>query len=165
MAPVRSSLRRPRVIEIALALSLAFNIFMLGGFAVTVLRFGPPPPMAPEKRMERLAHDIGIDPANSPAFEQFRTSLRLAYEDMHSKSQPLVDPFWIEMAKPQPDTQYVSRLMSDITANREAFQRHAAQAVVDFMLRLPPEQRAAFIRIVNDRRNVQGQPMRVLLGN
>jgi hypothetical protein len=45
------------------------------------------------------------------------------------------------------------------------FQRNAAQAVVDFMLRLPPEQRAAFIRIVNDRRNAQGQPMRMLLGN
>ncbi|HTH98550.1 MAG TPA: periplasmic heavy metal sensor [Stellaceae bacterium] len=165
MGTIRPSLRRPRPIEIVLALSLAFNIFIVGGFAMTAWRFGPHMPASPEKRMEHLVRAIGMNPTKAPAYQQLRTNLRVAFDDMRTKAQPLADSFWVELAKPQPDMNSADKLMAGVMANREEFQRQAGSAVLGFVSQLTPEQRAAFIRIVNDRRNGLGQPMRMLLGN
>jgi hypothetical protein len=159
-------MRSPRLLEVVLVLSLAFNAFIAGGFLCSIWFFGRPlgpPPIA--HHLDQLARAIGVDPKASTPYQDLRDALHLDFVGLHQKNGPLMDPFWAELAKPQPDMQRLQPLLGQITANREGFQRQAVQSLVVFLLHLTPDQRAAFIRIANDRKNPQGQPIRGLLGN
>jgi hypothetical protein len=157
-------MRAPRLLEVVLVLSLAFNAFIAGGFLCSVWFFGHPPGPPAEKHLDELARALGVD-KNAPPFVTLRDDLHAQFEILHQKNGPLTAPLWAEVSKPQPDPQHIQQLLAAITVNREAFQRRAAQDMIAFVLQLDPDQRAAFIRLASDRKNPQGQPIRGLLGN
>ncbi len=68
--------RGPRIIDAVLLLSLALNFFVIGGYAYS-LTVSPPvvAPPKPENRMEQLAEKLGIDPAASKPFRDWRRAM------------------------------------------------------------------------------------------
>ncbi len=141
---------RGRLIWIALALSLALNVFFVGGLAWVKMAGGPPPPI---ERLRVLSHSLDLNNDQNLAFEQFLRVIRLRGRYMRETNQPLLAKIWTEMAKPAPDDEQVARLSAEVNGNRETFQKEATTAFLAFMKTLSPEQRtklAAFVTEAKD---------------
>lgn len=136
---------KARLPWILLALSLALNIFFIGG-AFWVRNTFPGPGIAGrEQRIEAIAHEAGLQPAQKEALEAFVKSVRQRGRQLREANQPLIDAAWREMAKPEPDAAAIDAAFERTSANRRAFQRESLQALRSFLVTLTPEQRVRFL--------------------
>ncbi|HEV2673576.1 MAG TPA: periplasmic heavy metal sensor [Aliidongia sp.] len=164
-----SKLRVPRLIEVALVLSLALNLFVAGGFAYSQYTTAHPAPAAPtgggDRRLERFASKLGLDPEKSKSFKEWRRSLHSAQGVLYQQNQPLVEEAWSELSQPAPDSQHVQQILDEIAQHRRAFQADTTAATIKFLGTLDESQRKTFMATVIDRANPLAGPIRNTLGN
>lgn len=158
----------PRLGTVVLILSVALNIFVAGGFFYSRFQAAhqpPPQQQQPAHRMEMLARQIGIDPQNSPPFNEMRRDFWSMQHILVAKNQPLSDAYWQELSKPQPDQKQLQELVDQMIANRHSFQSEVTGILARFMVTLTAEQRAELVKVMEDKKNPIGAPMRNSLGN
>jgi Spy/CpxP family protein refolding chaperone len=161
----KRGLAAPRVTTVVLLLSLALNIFIAGGYAFQEWRVAHPPAPQPERRLQMLVERLGLDPETSHPFKELRRGLRGAQQVLQAKNHPLGEAYWEELSTPQPDPKHLQSLVDQMVANRHEFQSVVTEVMVQFMATLTQEQRNQLIRIVEDRSNPAGAPVRNSVGN
>lgn len=155
--PSRPRAAPARLPWILLALSLALNLFFVGGvFWVRSQGHGPLPPA---ERVERLAKRLSLSPDQRAAFERFVRTMRMKARDLRETNQPLVDEAWQNFAKAQPDEAAVDKLFEEAANNRRNFQIETGRALRGFLVTLNEEQRATFVGLVNSRDNHKAPPL------
>jgi uncharacterized membrane protein len=155
--PSRPRLAPARLPWILLALSLALNLFFVGG--VVWVRSQGHGPMGPADRVERVVKELGLDTNQRAAFERFARTIRTKARDLRETNQPLVDEAWQDFAKAQPDEAAVDKLFESAANNRRNFQIDAGRALRAFLGTLNEEQRIAFIGMVKNRDNRRTPPL------
>jgi uncharacterized protein YneF (UPF0154 family) len=167
------SIPAPRLGVVVLCLSLALNIFIAGGFFYSQLEAerhpvqasSPQPPAGPEHKLEMLVSRIGIDPQTSRPFKVMRHDFHLAQQGLAGKNRPLGEAYWEELASAKPDEKHLQDLVDQMIANRHAFQSEVTSVLAQFLATLTPEQRTELVKIVEDRNNPAGSPVRNSVGN
>jgi uncharacterized membrane protein len=131
---------RRRWLLIALTVSLAFNLFLVGVFAGHMhTRHGPP--MGPHERFAHIAAELGLNDTQKAAFGQFETVLRQHGGTMHRANMAA----WAKIADPATGADQIAALLSGTVKNRTEFQQDVADAMGKFLASLTPQQRASFI--------------------
>jgi uncharacterized membrane protein len=141
---------RVRLPWILLALSLALNIFFIGG-AVWIKVTHHPPGMTLPQRVERISRELSLEPAQRTALEQFLRTVRQRGTRLRDANLPLIEEAWREMANPNPDTAVVDKAFAEVAENRRSFQQASLEALRGFLATLTPEQRTRFIELVRTR--------------
>jgi uncharacterized membrane protein len=153
---------RPRVAAlrlpwILLALSLALNVFFVGGvFWVRSQEHGP---MGPVERIERLAKRLTLDAEQRAAFERFVGTVRMKARELRETNQPLIDEAWQDFAKAQPNEAVVDKLFEAAANNRRNFQLETGRALRAFLVTLNEDQRAAFIAQAKNHESRRAPPL------
>jgi Spy/CpxP family protein refolding chaperone len=163
----------PRLGVVVLMLSLALNIFIAGGFFYSQLVAGHHPDQmspqqsqpGPEHKLELLVSRLGIDPQTSRPFKEMRRDFRMAQQLLAGQNRPLGASYWEELASAKPDDKHLQDLIDQMSANRHAFQSTITEVLARFMASLTPEQRSELVKIVEDRSNPAGAPVRNSVGN
>jgi uncharacterized membrane protein len=157
-------MRTPRLIEVVVILSLGLNCFILGGFAYS--RFVPTPVLTqqPDRRLERVAETIGVDPVTSKPFREFRQTVVRALRQLGMQNSLLLDDISAELASASPNHEHLVALSEQAATNRRMFLDTSSAALLKFMATLNPDQRQALLELIADRTNPVGQPLRNSLG-
>jgi uncharacterized membrane protein len=142
---------------ILLALSLALNVFFVGG--VVWVRSHGHGPMGPAERIERIAKQLTLDADQRAAFERFVRTMRMKALELRETNQPLIDEAWQDFAKAQPDEAVVDKLFEAAANNRRNFQLETGRALRAFLVTLNENQRAAFIALVKNRDKDKTPPL------
>jgi Spy/CpxP family protein refolding chaperone len=140
---------RQHFFVVLLALSLALNLFFIAG--ALWIRIHGPPPMSQEGRLEQIGAQLGLDPQQKAAFEQYSQALRARMQAMHKAVEPLVGNAWSEVAKPDADETKVVQLFDEAAQTRRSFMRELAPVTLSFLATLTPEQRAKFVQLIRER--------------
>jgi Spy/CpxP family protein refolding chaperone len=141
---------RPYLIWLVLTLSLALNLCFVGG-ALWIRFNGPPFPMNAEERLERIGAQLGLDPQQKEAFEQYSQAVRSRMQLMHKAVGPLIANAWSEVAKPDADQSKVVQLFDEAGQTRRGYMRELAPITLSFLAKLSPEQRAKFVELIQQR--------------
>jgi uncharacterized membrane protein len=157
-APSRPLVVALRLPWILLALSLALNLFFVGGVFWVRSQAGRGA-MGPAERIERLAKELTLAADQRSAFESFVRTIRMKARELRETNQPLVDEAWQDFARAQPDEAVVDKLFEAAANNRRSFQLEAGRALRAFLVTLNEDQRAAFIALVRSRDNRQTPPL------
>ena len=80
---------RPYLLWLVLTLSLALNLCFVGG-ALWIRFHGPPIPINAEERLERIGAQLGLDPQQREAFEQYLQAVRTRVQMMHKAVDPAI---------------------------------------------------------------------------
>jgi Spy/CpxP family protein refolding chaperone len=136
-----------RLVLMLLALSVALNLFFVGG--ALWVRLHPPALLSfQEQRFHRMASELDLAPQQRTAFNRYVAAMRARTARMHQQLAPLYGAAWEEMAKPQADEAQVMRLFDEASTKRREFQREATNQTLAFLVILSPAQRAEFLAIV-----------------
>ena len=140
--------RRPQsLVLMLLALSIALNLFFVGG--ALWIRLHPATTLSfQEQRFRRMATELDLAPPQRDAFDRYVEAMRARTARMHQELAPLFGAAWEEMAKPQADEAQVMRLFDEASEKRRGFQREATTQTLAFLATLSPAQRAKFLAIV-----------------
>jgi uncharacterized membrane protein len=152
--PRRAPARLPWIL---LALSLALNLFFVGG--VVWMRSQGHGPMAPAERVERLVKRLSLDADQRAAFDRFVKTIRMKARDLRETNEPLIDEAWQDFAKAQPDEAAVDKLFEAAANNRRNFQIETGRALRAFLVTLNEDQRATFVAMVKSRDNRKAPPL------
>ena len=129
-----------------LAVSLALNFCFVAG-AVWV-RIHPPSFSSPMQRLDQMAGELGLNPLQKRAFEQYAQGMRERMRAMHKVIQPALAGASAEIANPQADEAKVMRYVDDAAQQRHGFMRDMTTMTLTFLSTLSPEQRAKFVELV-----------------
>jgi uncharacterized membrane protein len=129
-----------------LAVSLALNLCFIAG-AVWV-RIHPPRFSSPMQRLDQMAGELGLNPLQKRAFEQYAQSMRARVQVMRKLVQPAIAAASAEIASPQADEAKVMRFLDDATQQRHGFMRDMTTMTLAFLSTLSSEQRARFVELV-----------------
>lgn len=141
---------RPPLVLMLLVLSVALNLFFVGG--ALWIRLHPHAGLSfEEKRFQRMARELDLAPQQRSGFDRYVAAMRSRTIRMHQELAPLYGAAWQEMAKPQADQAQVMRLFDEATTKRREFQREATSQTLAFLAILSPAQRAKFLEIVRAR--------------
>ena len=148
---------RPRVAPlrlawVLLALSLALNLFFVGG-VFWVRSQAAHGPVGPAENVEHIAKQLNFDADQHAAFDRFVRTIRMKARALRETNQPLVDEAWQDFAKARPDEAVVDKLFEAAANNRRGFQLEAGRALRAFLVTLNEDQRAAFVALVRSRDN------------
>ena len=141
---------RQGLLWVVLILSLALNLCFVAG-ALWIRVQGSPLPMSPEQRLEQIEPQLGLNPQQKLAFDQYVQTVRLRVQSMHEANEPLVANAWSELAKPDADDTKVMQLFDQAAEQRRAFRRELGMATFAFLAKLTPEQRAKFVELARQR--------------
>lgn len=144
------SVRHP-LLWVALALSLALNLFFVAGALWT--RFHEPPPLTREERFDQVATALALDPQQRAAFAGFSQTMRGQLEATREAASPLVHAAWAELIKSQPNEAKVMALLDQAAEVRRSHLNEITEATIRFLRILTPGQRANFVKVVH-----QGPP-------
>jgi uncharacterized membrane protein len=148
--PARSRFPVPRLPWILLALSLALNLFFVGGAVWLRLQAGHGP-VAPAERAEAVAKELALSGDQRAAFDRFLRTVRMKARQLRETNQPLIDAAWQDFGKAQPDEAAVDKLFEQAADNRRNFQIESGRALRVFLTALNDDQRARFIALVKHR--------------
>jgi uncharacterized membrane protein len=155
-APQRRSL--PRLPWVLLALSLALNLFFVGG-AFWVRSEAARAQLAPAERFELVARQLSLDADQRMAFDRFVGALRMRSRHLRESNQPLLEAVWDEIAKPKPDDALVDHALDEAASNRRAYQIDTSHALRNFLATLSDQQRATFVDLAKNRQNRDVPPL------
>jgi Spy/CpxP family protein refolding chaperone len=133
-----------------LALSLALNLCFIGG-ALWIRFQGLPTPMGPEERLQQIGPQLGLDPRQKLAFDQYAHALGTQMHTLHGTVEPLIGHAWAEIAKPEADEAKIIELFGQAGDMRRAFRRELVTSTLSFLATLSPEQRAKFVELARQR--------------
>jgi hypothetical protein len=150
--------------SMALILSLALNICAVGGFLYSSWN-ETPHGSGMEYRLDMLSKRLHLTAAQMPAFEEFRQSLRHNQEALGQYNDPLLAQAWTELIKPEPDLTTVQGFIDQMSMHRHAFQIDVSASLVHLLAALTPDQRVQLAKIVTDRKDPGGGPIRINVGN
>lgn len=139
---------RRQLWRVLLALSLALNLFFMAG-ALWIRIHAPAPPISPAQRLEQMAGELGLDPQQKAAFDQYSQTMRARLQSMHEAIHPLIAETWSELAKPQADETRVMQLLDQAAQTRRHFLGGLTTTTLAFLARLTPEQRTKFVALVH----------------
>lgn len=152
--------KKGRLVKVALALSLALNIFFIGGLVYTKIVMehwrGPPP-------LQTLAGELNLTPDQRKTFREFVQAVRTGGMALREANLKLGAQIWDELSKPQPDQDKIAKVLTQVADNRRDFQTAVAKALLPFLESLNPEQRAKFIEIAKRRQDYVANRMRHLV--
>jgi uncharacterized membrane protein len=137
-AGTRPSRRRWPIV--ALTVSVALNLFLIGLFAGSMRHHHGPPPGLHE-RFAHIAAALGLNDAQKAAFDQFTTTLHKQASAMRAANMEA----WAKIADPGTGPDQIAALLNSTVKNRTDFQQDVANALGKFLASLTPEQRATFI--------------------
>jgi uncharacterized membrane protein len=165
--PVEGAAGQPwktsRLVKAILALSLALNIFFIGGlvYTKTVMEHGrgPNPPL---QALQALANELNLAPDQRKTFREFVQVVRTRGMALREANMTLGTQIWDELSKPQPDQGKISHDFAQVADNRRDFQTAVAQALLPFLADLSADQRAKFIEIAKRRQDNVANRMRQL---
>ena len=140
---------RPYLLWLILTLSLALNLFFVAG-ALWIHFNGPPVPNADE-RLQRIGAQLGLDPHQKEAFEEYSQAVHARMQATRKAVGPLMHNAWAEVAKPDADEAKVVELFDEAGQTRRSFMRELAPITLSFLAKLSPEQRAKFVELVQQR--------------
>jgi uncharacterized membrane protein len=142
---------RHNLLWVVVSLSLALNLFFVGGALWT--RFHAAPPLTREERFDQMAAALALNPQQREAFGRYSQSMHGWLVGVHDQAAPLFRAAWSEMSKPQADETKVMQLLDHATQVRRAYLTQITTATIAFLKTLSAEQRADFIKIAH-----QGPP-------
>ncbi len=157
--------RRLRFVEIALALSLVLNVFVVGGFVYSQLTGPSGAPVGHDRRLDLMANRLGVDTEKSKPFREFKAGLRQVFNGLNQTNRPLFDQLWQEALKPDPDLARLDQLVDEIVAKRQAVSHESLRLLVKFSASLSPDQRSALLALMQNRKEMITGPLRNAVGN
>jgi uncharacterized membrane protein len=149
---------RPRLLWVLLALSLALNLFFIGGvfwLRTEASRMQLPP----AERFEMVARQLTLDPGQRAAFDKFIGAMRMRTRHLHENNQPLIEELWAELAKPKPDDALIDHNLDEAANNRHAYQVDTSRALRAFLAVLSDQQRQTFVELAKNRQNRDVPPL------
>jgi uncharacterized membrane protein len=141
---------RQHLLWVALALSLVLNLCFVAG-ALWIRVHGPPPPITPEERLERVGAQLAFDPQQREAFERYSEIVRSQMQKMREAVEAQLGAARAELAKPDADQAKVVQLFDEAGQMRRNFQHELLAATIAFLAKLSPEQRAKFVELFHQR--------------
>jgi Spy/CpxP family protein refolding chaperone len=148
----------PRLLWVLLALSLALNLFFIGG--VFWLRTeASHMQLAPAERFEMVARQLSLDATQRAAFDKFINMMRMRTRHLRENNMPLIEETWSELAKAKPDDALIEHNLDEAASNRHAYQLDASRALRAFLAVLSDEQRQTFVSLVKNRENHDVPPL------
>jgi uncharacterized membrane protein len=147
---------RSRLTLVLLALSLALNVFFIGG-VFWLKSQAMRAQMSPPERARLVARQLSLDDTQRAAFDQFIKTARQRTRELHETSTPLIEQAWGELAKPNPDEALLDRLAAESADNRRRYQVDLGHALRSFLATLSDEQRRTFVELLRQRQN-RGMP-------
>ncbi len=159
-APLEGATSPPRpkgrLVRVALALSLALNVFFVGGLVYSKL-VRPTPPLI------MLGRQLNLEPDQRKAFQGFIQIVRLKGAALREANLALGRKIWNELSQPTPDPQKLTALFTEIANNRRDYQTAVGTALLPFLETLSIEQRQRFVEIGKRRQDAMANRMRQLL--
>lgn len=163
--PVASSLsRRPRLIEVALILSLALNCFIVGGVVTTAWHFRHPPMPPPDMQVESLVGAAGLSDAEAADLLSFARSARLEASAVRDQNRPLAATYLTELMQPNPRQDVLDKIESQIRANKVAMHQKVSSDFVQWFRQLGLEKRKLIIAKIGDPRDPSTRSFRWIIG-
>jgi uncharacterized membrane protein len=148
-----------RLVMVALALSVALNVFFVGGLVYG--KFMRPGPGAP---LVALGRELDLTPVQRGAFRDFIQVARSKGEALRETNRKLGEQVWDEISKPEPDKQKLATLIGQVADNRREYQAAVTGALIPFLANLDQERRRHFVEIARRRQDAVANRMRQLLG-
>lgn len=144
-----------RLVKVVLGLSLALNVFFIGGLLYSKFVRPTPPLIA-------LGRELDLAPDQRKAFQGFLQVVRSKGAALREDNLKLGQQIWDELAQQKPDPQKLAALFGDVANNRRDYQTAVGSALLPFLETLNVEQRQRFIE-VSKRRQAVANRMRQLL--
>lgn len=138
-----------RVLLAVLVVSLVLNVCFVAGVAWT--RLNAPPAGGLETVFQRMPAELALDVKQRAAFDRYVAAMRARNEKMRQQVAPLFAGAWEEMAKPEANTEEVTRLFAEVGAKRQESQRETVVQTLDFLSVLSPDQRRKFVTLMRER--------------
>jgi uncharacterized membrane protein len=148
-----------RLVKVALALSLALNVFFIGGLVYG--KFMRPGPGAP---LIALGRELDLTPIQRGAFRDFIQATRSKGEALRQANLKLGTQVWDEISKPDPDKEKLATLIGQVADNRREYQAAVTSALITFLSTLDQERRRHFVDIAKRRQDAVANRMHQLLG-
>lgn len=148
---------RQHLLWIALTISLVLNFCFVAGAAWIRIQ-GPPLPIGPEERLQRIGAELVLSPQQKQAFERYSETVRAHFQQMREAVEPLMNAAWSEVAKPDADEGKVLQLFDEAAQARRGFQHEMITTTLSFLGALAPDQRAKFVQLFRQRPRSWGQP-------
>jgi Spy/CpxP family protein refolding chaperone len=148
---------RQHLLWVALALSLVLNLCFVAG-ALWIRIQGPPSPVGPEERLQRIGAELVLDPQQKQAFERYSETVRAHFQQMREAIEPLMNAAWSEVTKPDADEGKILQLFGEAAQTRRGFQHEMITTTLSFLGTLSPDQRAKFVQLFRQRPRSWGQP-------
>jgi uncharacterized membrane protein len=143
-SPPRS---KARLVKVALALSLALNVFFIGGLVYSKFVRPTPPLIA-------LGRELNLAPDQRTAFQNFLQVVRSKGAALRENNLKISQQIWDELSQPKPDPQKLTALFAEYANNRRDYQTAVGTALLPFLETLSAEQRQRFIEISKHRQAV-----------
>lgn len=143
---------RSRLPLILLALSLALNVFFVGGVFWLKIQASRAQ-MTPPERVALVARDLSLDDKQRAAFDQFVRTARQHTRELHEANTPVIEQAWGELEKATPDDALLDRLTAQSADNRQRYQVELGHALRGFLATLSDDQRHTFITLLRQRQN------------
>ncbi len=159
-----SSVRRPRVLEVALILSLALNCFVVGGLVVTAWHFRRPPMPPPEMAIISLAQSAGLSTQESDDLTSLVRSVHLETELAKSENAPIAEAYLAELSRPAPDQTLLAKLETQIRQNKVEMHQKISLEFARWMAAIPPDKRVIIIDRIRDGHDPAGRGLRWIIG-
>lgn len=141
---------RRRGLIIALTVSLAVNLFLIGGIAGTIHLIRAE--MGPRRFLEHAAATLHLTPDQQAALQHFQATMRERGRVMRHSNHEV----WRALADPSTGNDKVAGLLDQGLANKTAFEKDMTTAFGQFLTSLTPAQRAEFISRVEAQRRYHG---------
>lgn len=145
---------RAKLPWILLAISLALNVFVIGGYIYGKSRS--------DHRWSRwsftaVAEQLDLNSAQKQALEKMRVEIRRSSDDSREQMRPLRRELLEELAKPQPDFAAADRRIDEIGDMQSKRYKAMVRAVHEFQQTLTPQQQEQFRKSMNEMMNRRGK--------
>jgi Spy/CpxP family protein refolding chaperone len=138
-----------RMLFAVLVVSLVLNFCFVAGVAWTRMR--APPAGGLETIFQRMPAELALDDKQRAAFGRYVVAMRTRNDRMRQQVAPLYAGAWEEMAKPEANSDEVTRLFAEVGAKRQESQRETVTQTLDFLSVLSPDQRGKFVTMMRER--------------
>lgn len=132
---------RRRWLIVALTVSLAFNLFLVGVFAGHIHRHPHLTPLRFHEQLQHIADGLNLSDAQKAAFARLEKTMRQGGLQMRRSNMAA----WAKIGDPATPSGQIGDLIDGTVKSRTAFQQDVAEAFGKFLATLTPEQRANFV--------------------
>ena len=148
-------------LKIALLLSLAFNVAVIGAFSYGIIRgigsgeFGPPPMGGPGDHFggpgNRLAREIGMPRERALSFCRLMADSAEGMSDLRGDLRKARGELVALIGAPEPDEKAIMAKVDEISAIQGQLERRLIHRVLGASSTLGPKERERFMRVIRIR--------------